>query len=245
MMNFVLDSASLVLSAYIVKNSAVLLKMYENSFEDIPTSSVLFILLGISGIFYFFGRIRGSCRSLIMRARKVRRVKRNKTQYPLEYVENGVFDDLNGLNYLLERTQENERLECGSLLHVSLDGTRAVIDKVLDEEEMKRGCFVRNRSESMITFRITDEMNKYNGYHHYHPSGSMKPTPYDAGNFNVSSRDRTCMPSNWINFLTFNLPGGPEIIGYNRQFTYIPSDDSKRTLVRASPDEIMEYLGRF
>lgn len=80
----------------------------------------------------------------------------------------------------------------------------------------------------------------YQGYQHYHPSfGSWA----EAMNFQIGAADRS-MTMNCINFLTFNMPEGPEIIAFNASHTYIPTDETKNELVLATPKDVLRYLGR-
>ena len=84
------------------------------------------------------------------------------------------------------------------------------------------------------------DMN-FDGLHHFHPFGG-------TSSYSVSPLDRN-LPEGFINLLTFNTNGKPEIIAYNNRYTYIPKDKSntleaKSVLVKATPKDIMKYLAK-
>jgi hypothetical protein len=163
-------------------------------------------------------------------------IKGNKERYPLEHVDAVIIDDSDGLEELLEKTGENSLVEWGTFLNAHPEGDKAIIDKFLDVEEGKRNGLICKRTPITLYLEIARAYDEgYNGYHHCHPW-------FGATNYYLGFQDRY-KPPNWINFLTFNMPEGPEIIGFNRQYTYIPRErKNKRKLVRATHEDIMKYL---
>ncbi len=174
----------------------------------------------------------------------------DKIQYPLEHAERVFFDDEEGLDFLLEETAAYKSEEWGTLLKAHDDKGRAIIYDILDPAVCKQRGFIGEGTTNSLPITISAAENEYNGCHHYHPRfvpdwiGAGAMNWIEAMNFTISSVDKS-QTENWINLLTFNLPQGPEIVGFNRQYTYIPADTSKRVLVKATPKQIMEYLQHF
>jgi len=170
------------------------------------------------------------------------KIKINKSKYPIDHSKKVIIDDSNGLEMLLDRTARKEDLEWGTLSNAYDDKGRAVIYKISDPEILKNFKLPGKRlaekgflgGQRLNINRGEISKQGYNGFHHYHPYGEFD-------NFVINDYDRFS-PPNWINLLTFNLPEGPEIIGYNRQFVYIPKDKTKKELLLANPKKIIEYL---
>jgi len=164
-------------------------------------------------------------------------IKTNKSKYPLEHSKKVIIDDSNGLERLLDRTARKEKLEWGTLLNAYDDKGRAVIYKISPPEILKNfklpGEKLNGKTWICFNKAKANELG-YNGCHHYHPTNGWH-------NYEINNFDRLSVP-NWINLLTFNLPEGPEIIGYNKKFVYIPKDKTKKELLMANPKKIMEYL---
>jgi len=117
---------------------------------------------------------------------------------------------------------------------------RAVVDDILDIPWGKKLGLIGEGTRTSMKLEIPRaDKEGYKGSHHYHPN--LGPRWFGAIDFSVGLNDRY-KPEDWINLLTFNLPESPEIVGFNRQYTYIPTDKSKRELIRATPRQIMEYL---
>ena len=170
------------------------------------------------------------------------KIKSNKSKYPLEHSKKVVIDDSDGLEMLLDRTTRKEDLEWGTLLNAYDDKGRAIIYKISNPKILKNFKHPKKRlvekgflgGQRLNIDRGEISKQGYNGIHHYHPYGEFD-------NFVVNDFDRYS-PLNWINLLTFNLPEGPEVIGYNWHYVYIPNGKSKKELLLASPKKIMEYL---
>lgn len=166
---------------------------------------------------------------------------KDKKAYPLEHAERIFIDDRKGLEFLLDKTAAHKRNEWGTLLKVYPDRGRAIIYDILDPLVAKEKGLIGEGTRTALPFNFqrADEAG-YKGCHHYHPNFTG-PEWLEASNFTISFFDKT-QTKNWINLLTFNMPDGPEIIGFNRQYTYLPVDASKRKLAQATPKQIMEYL---
>lgn len=170
----------------------------------------------------------------------IKEIESDKNSFPLEYVKRIVIEDNEGLECLLNRTREDRKKEWGTVLKSYADGERAVVSEILDVAQSRDLGMIEEKSKYSIrvdNLKITKK--GFNGYHHYHPKNPS--IGLGATNFSINLMDRN-NPLNWINLLTFNLPEGPEIVGFNREYVYISADESKRELVRAGPKQIMEYL---
>lgn len=188
----------------------------------------------------YYGLLCGASRSLSYQ--ELKKINTMRESCPLEHSEKIFIDDAKGLEFLLSKTREREKREWGTLLKAHDHKGTAVVDGILDIPKGKElGLIGEGTLASMSLACIRADEEGYNGYHHYHTTLGLRWP--GTINFSISPIDRF-KPLNWINFLTFNLPEGPEIVGFNRQYTYIPADRSKRELVRATPRQIMEYLGQ-
>jgi len=151
-----------------------------------------------------------------------------------------IIDDLEGLDFLLARTEKNEIREWGSVLKGGIEKTNFVITHITRKEETDMlKIFTRRTPISMnVDFK---KLEDWQGTHHYHPSIFTK---YLGGiNFYVTYLDRFVQNANSINLLTFNTKSGPEIIGFNYLDVYIPESKANRSvLVRADKRQIYDYL---
>lgn len=206
------------------------------SILNAPIGAILSVALGV---LYIYVGLRPSAKiaTRIKHSAGLCITGYNPKAYPLEHVDSIVMDDLKGLEHLLERTANKENLEWGTVLKAHEDKQKAAVYEIVDSyEAAKKGLIV----EATETLLAVDEKKAkrlgYNGFQHYHPMAS-------ARNFEVSNEDRTILMG-FINLLSFNRASGPEIIGYNYKYVYIPADKSKTTLVRATPEDIMKYLAK-
>ena len=160
--------------------------------------------------------------------------------YPLQHSDRIIVQDTTGLEKLLERTRQGNNHEWGTFLRVYDKELCAVVHDICDIDLAHNvGLIADETSDSArININKAEEMG-YNGGRHFHPD--FGPRWFGAHNFAVGLFDKF-RPRSWVNLLTFNMPEGPEIIGFNMQYTYIPSDSTKRELVRATPVQIMKYL---
>ena len=163
----------------------------------------------------------------------------DENKYPLEYSERIVIADEEGLEKLLERTALEETLEWGTFLVSHAEGTTAIVDEILDSYEAEQKEYITRRKKCALYLNSEKGYtNGYNGLHHFHPLGN-------GSDYSVNRNDRLVMELNSLQLLTFNFHGEPEVIGYNKRYTYIPAEkNNKKELVRATPKQIMEYLRR-
>jgi len=174
------------------------------------------------------------CRTLIWNSRRT--MKKNPDAFPFSFVESIVIDDKQGLEMLLEKTKKEEKDEWGSVHKTQVNNGRAVINGILSPDE----CIEKEFITKVSRFRLRADETKikkggYNGLHHYHPTGG-------GMDFSINPIDRF-KPNDWINLLTFNMPYGPEVIGFNLFNTYIPENRKEKTrLVKADEEQILEYL---
>lgn len=186
----------------------------------------------------FYAYIGGAARLRLAQQRKLSYEKEEST-FPSD-PERIILDTYSGLEYLLEKTAEKSRKEWGTFHKAHLDKDRAVIYDILPIEIGKeQGLIGKSKLDGVrLEFSKAAEQN-YNGCHHFHIQ--VLPLLFEAHNYAIGLNDKY-KPESWINLLTFNMPDGPEIIGFNRKHTYIPINKEKTELVRATPREIMKYL---
>jgi len=225
---------------YDVMFLAMATKFGYDSVDNFMNSQIpLGIFNGVMSLYAGFrGVIGGAARGLSYH--ELKNIKANREQYPLEHAEKVIIDDLEGLEFLLSKTHDGESREWGTLLHAHDDNGRAVVYDILDIPIGKEQGLIGEGTRTSMNLEISRANEEgYKGFHHYHPD--VGPRWFGGRNFSVGLNDRF-KPEDWINLLTFNLPEGPEIVGFNRQHTYISTDASRRELVKATPRQIMEYL---
>ncbi len=211
-----------------------------NSVSDFLNSQIpMGIFKGVMSLYVgFSGLTAGAAR--VFSYLELKEIKTERESYPLEHSDRVIIDDVEGLEFLLSKTRDGEKREWGTLLKAYDDKGRAVIYDVLDIPLGKKLGLIGEGTITSIRMEATraDEEG-YKGSHHYHWVFGLGWL--GAMNFSIGLNDKF-KPKDWINLLTFNMPEGPEIVGFNRQYTYIPKDRTKRELVRATPRQIMEYL---
>ncbi|MBI4139405.1 hypothetical protein HY483_00405 [Candidatus Woesearchaeota archaeon] len=159
--------------------------------------------------------------------------KARPEQYPLEFVDTVEIADREGLEALLQETQFGDTFEWGTTVRSKAENTHAVVETILDSNEGNR--FFKKCSRSSLLPQYEQLISeRWNGIHHYHQT----PT---EGNYAVSIVDRRTQPG-FLNLLTFNTIRGPEVIAYNSFHTFIPSNEEKTLLVKATPQYILKYL---
>lgn len=146
-----------------------------------------------------------------------------------------IINDIQGLEMLLDRTACYEINEWGTALNVEEKKPKAIITEIKKPEDMVSAGFIEHTDEDSFTFNM-QIFHHYDGIHHYHPGKIC------GKNFAVTFIDRN-LPLDAINLLSFNMPYGPEIIGYNTRYTYIPAKrEDKTRLIRARRRDIWRYL---
>ena len=165
---------------------------------------------------------------------------KDPADFPLENVDRIIIADEDTLAELLGRTVLKEKVEWGTVLRSHTEGTAAVIDEILNSYEAEKKDYIHIRKKDSLCIRAAKaRYDGYNGAQHFHPGAD------GGGNYSINNNDRAVMRNNSLDLLTFNFRGKPEVIGYNKRFTYIPEErDCKSRLVRASPKDILRYLER-
>ncbi|MGE0792969.1 MAG: hypothetical protein AB7V77_02170 [Candidatus Woesearchaeota archaeon] len=170
----------------------------------------------------------------------LKEIQQDKESYPLEFSQRIIIDDLKGLDLLLSKTANEESKEWGTLLKIYDDKDNAVISTILDIASAKKMNLVEEGTRTHVCFDYGKSIEEgYNGIHHYHPN--VGPKWFSGRNYALNLIDKS-INLDGINLLTFNMPEGPEIIAFNRQNVYIPTNSSKKELVMATPKDIMKYL---
>lgn len=161
--------------------------------------------------------------------------------FPLEHSEAIIIDDTSGLELLLQKTAEKKWKEWGTFLKSTPYKGKAVMHEVLDPKQAKLKGLIEKEGLMSLYLNIDEAAKEgYNGDHHYHPNFGLNLL--GPGHYAVSHQDRYPTDRNRMNLLSFNTSEGPELIGYNKQFTYLPKDKTKRILVRATHEDILRYL---
>lgn len=181
-------------------------------------------------------------RPRILLSRRVKEIQSDASNHPLEHAEKIIIEDQGGLEFLLSKTQEGGWKEWGTMVKSYHDQEKAIIDDILDITRGRKLGYMKKETSSSVKFNFEKAYDEgFQGTHHYHRN--IGPKWFGAHNFALSFLDRFS-PIDSINLLTFNMPDGPEIIGYNNLHIYIPAVKSKRELVKANPKQIMGYLSR-
>lgn len=173
---------------------------------------------------------------------QIEEIFKDRDRYPVEFVDSIVIQDIEGLERIMQQTAEERKTEWGSLLKVHSEDGKAIVTHIQDPDEAVRmDLFIRADESNLVWDYSKADINQYGGDHHFHTT-SLPNKWMNAMSYSVNSSDR-CSINNWLRLITFTLPEGPEIIGLNRQFTYIPKEkDNKTVLVRADHKEIFQYL---
>src|SRR3989344_1301848 len=160
-----------------------------------------------------------------------------RKECPLEYVMLITITDERGLAQILERTARAENLEWATLTTAQASGEVAQVTDIFDPYRAETEGIVTVREPEHVVIGLR-HAPPHTGFLHFH-------VPTTGANYHVHDRDRFAGRIRGMHILTFNTPQGPEMIGFNKRFTYLPEDDAKRRLVHATPAEIMGYLGKF
>jgi hypothetical protein len=168
---------------------------------------------------------------------RISEIDANPEKYPLENIDGIIISDVDGLNMLLDKTSKSRGIrEWGTYVKAKYDihTNSADIEQIFPLEESKK-MGIKYYPASVKIPRMEGF-----GTQHYHPKRFSDKL--GAWNYAVHNGDRMSNIPGTINLLTFNLAHGPEIIGYNTQYTYIPIDSSKQLLMRADKEQIKKYL---
>ncbi len=170
-----------------------------------------------------------------------RQIKHKPGLYPFEHAKKIIIDDTKGLEELLYLTAASCEKEWATFLRTELDESTVRINSILSPYDSSISTLVPYTDKGGCTLNLDQaHIQKYTGYVHFHTDDFEFP----ACSYAISTIDRF-KPNNWINLLTFNLPGiGPELVGFNQMYTYLPVDDSKQVLICSSFLDIWRYLNK-
>ncbi|MBS3107462.1 hypothetical protein J4468_00965 [Candidatus Woesearchaeota archaeon] len=191
---------------------------------------------------YMLGILFNSIRvcSVYRLNREIQLIQKYKEECRYEFAEYVQITDLFGLEGILQKTAEKSKIEWGTLLQEQSFKHYVQINNILDIGTGKKLGLIGEGFRS--TVKLFPCRGKYQGICHFHPEDIA--LFLGAANFAVSARDRLVFKKDSINLLSFNMTYGPEIIAYNRQFTYIPANKDKTLLMKAGFREVITYLRR-
>lgn len=216
----------------------------ELDYDDI-SSIIRAVVTGIAGTVGCYLSAKGILNQIPFDY-QIKEINERKEDYELEYAKRIIIEDRTGLEALLEKTSTGCKAQFGTLVRAYEDDGIAIVNEILNvDDAMSMGLSGAKKGNELLS-EILEYLNaqgtshySYNGFVRYYPD--FITSWYGARNFHVHPINRS-MPPNWINFLTFNMPKGPEIIGFNKRYTYIPTDRSKNELACASNEDILSYL---
>ncbi len=193
-----------------------------------------------AAVVLFIAKVGLECLTARLRVSSEKR-RTNPERNPLEYAAKLVIEDEKGLDTLLEKTRSGEKKEWGTVFCAKDSQKSIYVNNILDPETaVSKGIITKAKATKLVFNEEAVKRDGFTGLHHYHIN--LLGNWLGGIHFAVSQIDRACCNGR-TNLLTFNMPEGPEIVGFNLRHTYIPEDASKRVLVRASPSDIMKYLG--
>ena len=175
------------------------------------------------------------------------RATQDETQYPYQHASQVLIFDEAGLDELLEKTRAEWTLEWGTVFDaVARDGTVGIGRILSSSAAVRRGFCAPKHNKKIDVNILAAENEGFRGAHPFHPSHNVYGMPNGprAHNYYVHDGDRIGAAGNWLGLLSFNMTDGPELIGYNSRYTYLPADRTKTRLVRATDRDIMDYLGK-
>lgn len=219
---------------------ATAIKFGNNAVNDFSNSQVAPGI--VSGLLSLYAAYHGLKENMIrgLSYYELKKITNNKESFPLEHSDKIIIDDAKGLELLLSETNSSKKNEWGTFVKAYDDNETAIVYNILNFSLGKDIGLINEGKRGSLTMESEKAIEQgYNGSQHYHPD--IGPKWFGARNFYIGALDKF-KQKGWIQLLTFNLPEGPEIIGYNRQYVYLPTDSFKRELKRATPNQIMKYL---
>lgn len=158
---------------------------------------------------------------------------------PWEKIDSIEIIDEKGLENILETTAADLKDEWITFSHTSLNNKTQFIKDILPPKKAKE--YTISEKESAAEGDLYKVKNRgWQAHSHFH---TAEASLVWILNYVVTKHDRMSRLSAAAHLLSFNTPKGPEIIGYNHKDTFIPKDcKNKRLLVKASRDEIIDYL---
>ncbi|MFH1066048.1 MAG: hypothetical protein V1734_06080 [Nanoarchaeota archaeon] len=171
--------------------------------------------------------------------KKIDKINARKDAFPLQHVRDISITDKKGLEGILERTRANESREWATFHKAESENGAANVYSILDSRQAEEEGFIEKRKKHKVTNNISlAHETGFSGNFHFHPTVSGQ-------NYAINPIDRIFGYNQWLNFISFNMPDGPEIISYNRQFVYLPKDKTKAELAKASQEQVLEYLSKY
>ena len=228
-------------------NSQLLVAYAGFNFYLVPQTNVpympwVLVACGAAGIacsaWNLIGGIKGIKNKRILR-KYIDKVNAKIDEFPLQHVSRISITDKKGLEEILERTRANEGREWATFHNAESENGAANIYSILDSRQAEAEGLIEKRKKKEVINNVSLAYDRgFSGHFHFHPG-------IKGGNYAINNVDRIFGCNAWLNFISFNMPDGPEIIGYNRQHVYIPKDKTKAELTRASQGQIFEYLSRY
>lgn len=220
------------------------------AFKDLglkTSNKTLEFAFGVSGIVLGFSSLYFSYESFRCKRyhKRIIMETRNEEKFPIEHAGIIKIEDVRGLENLLDFTSEEKKYEWGTFINAYSQEGKCIINYILPPQKAQEQGLTKNNfwifSKASLWMNIKKaEAMGFNGAQHYHP---IKKSQFPA-NYSISYFDQRS-PPNWINLLTFNAPKGPEIIAFNKRYVYIPKDESKKELIRATKKDIIHYLQNY
>jgi len=152
-----------------------------------------------------------------------------------------IIEDTRGLQNLLLKTTLSGDYEWGTVLKVHRKGGQAIVNHIMLPEKAKADGLVGKASKTSLEIDPRKLIKEgYGGHQHFHPSSG---TLLSAAHYSITAVDRLGDPS-LINFLTFKMPDGPEIVGYNLYSLFLPTNKEKTHFVKSGIKDVFAYLDR-
>lgn len=159
----------------------------------------------------------------------------------LENAEHIIINDTLGLQKIIDITAQALHTEWGACLRAHAEKDTIIIDEIPDPTLMLSSGFLRKQARCSITWNLEKVATAgYNGLQHFHPNDS--PLSFWSGtNYDINFTDRA-KPVHGVHLLTFNTLSGPEVIGFTRKKTFLPTNPAKTHFVQADSSAILHYL---
>lgn len=155
---------------------------------------------------------------------------------PFENIDDIRVEDSEGLEMLMEKTSEKLDYEWCTFMYADRVDDTAVIKKIeTADEARKKGVKSYSFKTRIFCPNFGKARREYQGEHHYHPDIFEQ----SSRNYHINLADRT---TSKVNLLTFMHNEEPEVIGFNARDVFLPTDASKSHLVKASRQDVLEYL---
>ena len=173
------------------------------------------------------------------------KVNSKKEEFPFEHANRIIISDKEGLENIISKTQKGESFEWSSILKSKMKDNNAIIYSIVDSEDAEKKGLVSKINPTLMKINLEKVNKDYNGYQHFHPKFRflefITKGYINYFNYSINMLDRS-KPLNWINLLSFNTKEGPELIGFNRNYVYLPANSQKSILKKAKTKDVLKYL---